>query len=53
MLFECIHEQKSKIGIHGGGGGDKGADFLWTLGLTTVEVDCSIKFAAIAEREVS
>ena len=26
----------SNVGIHGGGGGDKGADSLWILGLTTV-----------------
>jgi hypothetical protein len=31
------------VGIHGGGGGDKGADFLWIPGLTTVEVDRSVK----------
>jgi hypothetical protein len=27
----------------GGGGGDKGADSLWVPGLTTVEVDRSVK----------
>jgi hypothetical protein len=33
----------SNVGIHGGGGGDKGADSLWVPGLTTVEVDRSVK----------
>jgi hypothetical protein len=34
----------SNVGIHGGGGGgDKGADALWMAGLTTVEVDRSVK----------
>jgi hypothetical protein len=31
------------VGIHGGGGGDKGADSLWIPGLTTVEDNRSIK----------
>jgi hypothetical protein len=33
----------SNVGIHSGGGGDKGADSLWIPGLTTGEVDRSIK----------
>jgi hypothetical protein len=33
----------SNVGIHGGAGGDKGADSLWIPGLTAVEVDRSVK----------
>jgi hypothetical protein len=33
----------NNVGIHGGAGGDKGADSLWIPGLTAVEVDRSVK----------
>jgi hypothetical protein len=35
--------KESNIRIHGGGGGDIGADSLWIPGLTTIEVDRFVK----------
>jgi hypothetical protein len=31
------------VGVHGSGGGDKGADSPWIAGLQTMEIYCSVK----------
>jgi hypothetical protein len=43
----------SNVGIHGGAGGDKGADSLWIPGLTAVEVDRSVKVRRDKPKEKS